>query len=157
MQERIQPMFLHSGYRSYTASGGTRDVARILGFGAAMDFQDAIGRERIESRCRELHSYLRSQMEGIPHIRPLTPPDNSLSCGVQTWALDKGNSGEIRSRLFREHEIVVKGAQGTYAYSEEEGLPRDNYNAIRFSTHIFNHEAEIDFAVEKIGKILDEI
>jgi selenocysteine lyase/cysteine desulfurase len=157
MQERIQPMFLHSGYRGYTASSGTRDVARILGFGAALDFQRAIGTHRVEERCHQLNAYMRAQLQEISDIRPLTPANHELACAIQTWTLDKGNAGEIRTRLYQDHEIIVKGAQGTYAYSEEEGLPRNNYNAIRFSTHVFNNEAEIDRAVDMLGGIIAEI
>ena len=42
VQDRIHPTFLHSGYRSYTASGGTRGVDRILGNGVTIDFHNAI-------------------------------------------------------------------------------------------------------------------
>ena len=75
MQDRVQPMFLHSGYGSYTASGGTRDIARILGFGATIDFHNAIGSEDVQARCHELNAYLRTQLEEIPDIRPMTPSD----------------------------------------------------------------------------------
>jgi selenocysteine lyase/cysteine desulfurase len=99
---------------------------------------------------------LREQLNELPGLHPLTPPDPHLSGALLTFALDRGDSGEIRNRLNQEHQIVVKGAQGTYAYCQEEGLPRENYNAIRFSTHIFNDEAEIDRCVDILGSLLAE-
>ena len=40
VQDRIQPVFMHSGYNSYSASSGTRSVANIIGLGlAALKFQ----------------------------------------------------------------------------------------------------------------------
>ncbi len=156
VQDRIQPVLLHSGYRAYTASGGTRNVAHVLGQRVTLDFHDAIGRERVEARGRQLSAYLRDQVAEIPELRPLTPTDPELSGAILTCALEKGSNGGVVGRMNTEHQIVLKAAQGTYAYSEEEGLPSENYNAIRFSTHIFNDEAEIDRTVEVLRRVIAE-
>jgi len=156
VQDRVHPTFLYDGYRGYTASGGTRNVAGVLGQGITMDFHDAIGRERIEARCRELSAYLRHQLQEIPTLQPMTPTDHELSGALQTWALDKGNSGEILNRLRHEYQILFKTAQPTYAYCAEERHLRESYNAIRFSTHIFNYEAQIDYAVDVLRRVLAE-
>jgi len=147
VQDRVQPAFLFDGYRA---------VAGILGQRVTMDFHDAIGRDRVEARCRQLSAYLREQLNELSGLHALTPPDLHLSGALQTFALDRGDSGDIRNRLNQEYQILVKGAQGTYAYCQEEGLPRENYNAIRFSTHIFNDEAEIDRCVDILGSLLAE-
>ncbi len=157
VQDRVQPTFLHDGYKSYTASGGTRGVPRVLGSGVTMDFHDTIGREGIEARCRELRAYLAGQLAEIPGLHRLTPVDPELSGALQTWAMEKGDSAEIVSRMRNEHQILLKLAQSTYAYCEDEGLPRENYNAIRFSTHIFNSESDIDRAVDVLRGMLAEV
>jgi len=113
MQDRVHPAFLYDGYRGYTASGGTRDVATVVGHGATMDFHEAIG-----------------------------------------YSVDDGDAGALAGRLNQEHEILVKRAQGTYAYCVEEGLPSESYNALRFSTHIFNSERQIDRAAAALRTIL---
>ncbi len=156
VQDRIHPTFLHSGYRSYTASGGTRGVDRILGNGVTIDFHNVIGPERIEARCRQLSAYLRDQLEEIPGLHPLTPVDKELSGAILTCALERGKNSDVVGRLNREYQIILKPAQSTYAYCEEEGLPKENYNAIRFSTHIFNDESEIDRTVDILRKVLAE-
>lgn len=155
-QERIHPILLHSGYGSYTASGGTRSVARILGHGVTFDFHEAIGRDRVEARCRELIAYLRDRLEEVPGLRPMTPAAADLTGGIATFALEKGSSSDVVARMRQEHQIILKAAQSTYAYSEEDGLPRQNYNAIRFSTHIFNDEAELDHTVGILRRVLAE-
>ena len=43
VQDRVQPVFLYSGYGGYSASSGTRDVAGILGHGVAMEFHNLLG------------------------------------------------------------------------------------------------------------------
>jgi selenocysteine lyase/cysteine desulfurase len=51
------------------------------------------------------------------------------------------------------NNFPLKPAQSTYAYCEGEDLPRKSYNAIRFSTHVFDDEAEIDRAVDVLRKV----
>jgi selenocysteine lyase/cysteine desulfurase len=147
VQDRVQPMLLHEGYGSYTASTGTRNVAGIVGLLATMDFHAAIGRERVVARCRELSLNLRAQLEEIPEVQTFTPPNPELSGALVTCALRRGDASEVVRRLRDEHQILVKRVQQTFAYCAEDDLAREDYNAIRFSTHIFNDEAEIDRAV----------
>ena len=64
-QERIQPLVLSTGYNAYTAASGTRNVAQILGHGLTMDFHNAIGRDRVEARCRALSNHLRRRLGEI--------------------------------------------------------------------------------------------
>ena len=154
MQDRIHPAFLYDGYRAYTASGGTRDVASVIGHGATMDFHDAIGRDRIAARCRDLSMYLRGRLQDLPGLTLLTPADDRLSAAIVSYSADSGDAGALAGRLNQEHEILVKRAQGTYAYCAEDGLPSESYNALRFSTHIFNSERQIDRAAEALRALL---
>ena len=71
VQERVHPMPMYSGYGVYSASSGTRNVPQILAHGMAMDFHNAIGRDRVEARCRQLSSYARQRVAEIP--RSLVP------------------------------------------------------------------------------------
>lgn len=64
-QERIQPLVLSTGYNAYTAASGTRNIAQILGHGLTMDFHNAIGRDRVEARCRALSNHLRRRLGEI--------------------------------------------------------------------------------------------
>ena len=130
-QDRIKPMCLDSGYGAYTGSFGTRNVAIALAHGAAMDFHDAIGRDRVEARCRALRRRLRRGLESTAGLRILTPTDEALCAGIITVSLDRGDYREARRILYDEHDIVLKN-----------GSPQ--YNAIRISTHIFNSEADVD-------------
>jgi selenocysteine lyase/cysteine desulfurase len=156
VQDRVHPVLLHDGYRGYSASGGTRNVAHVIGQRVTMDFHEAIGRERIEARGRHLRRHLQRRLEGVPELRSLTPDAAELSGAMVTMALSRVSAPDIVTRMREEHRIVLKVAQSTYAYAEEEGLPKESYNAIRFSTHIFNEEEEIDRMVEVLGGMLAE-
>ena len=156
IQERVQPSMLYSGYQVYSGSMGTRNVAQILGHGVAMDFHNAIGRDRVEARCRQLSRLVRERLRQIPALTLLTPDQPELSSGMVSFALDekKGRNGEIVNRLYKEHNIVGKPAQGTYAYAPEKDVPRENYNALRFSTHIYNNEDQVNRTADILEDML---
>jgi selenocysteine lyase/cysteine desulfurase len=169
VQDRVHPMLLYSGYNGYTASSGTRDVPGILGHGVAIDFHNAIGRARIEARCRELSTRLRGHLEHIPRVRILTPAQQELSGGIVTFAIDAGNADQtatsdagagerlaaavVANRFRDEHRMMVKVAQGTYAFVLDPDVNRRNYGALRISTHIYTNEADVD----RFATLLEEI
>ena len=141
VQDRVRPLFLHSGFGAYTASSGTRNVATVLAHGVAMDFHDTIGRGKVEARCRELRVRLRTQLEELDGLTVLTPRDEALCGGILTISLEKGDYREVRRTMLEEHDFVLKNG-------------RAEYNAIRISTHIFNSEDDVDRMVEALGRVL---
>jgi selenocysteine lyase/cysteine desulfurase len=88
VQDRMHPVSLYSGYKIYTASMGTCNVAHILGHGVAMDFHNTRGRDRVEAHCRQLSNRLRSHLLQIPRLRLMTPMQPKLSSGLVTFAVD---------------------------------------------------------------------
>ncbi len=141
VQDRVHPLLLESGYGAYSASSGTRNVATILAHGVAMDFHDAIGRPRVEARCRELRRRLRSGLEQVEGLRILTPVEESLCGGILTVSIKRGDYREVRRIMRDRYGIVLKNGKA-------------EYNAIRFSTHVFNSEDDVDRAVAAMADTL---
>jgi isopenicillin-N epimerase len=156
VQDRIHPVGLYSGYSVYSASMGTRNVAHIIGHGVAMDFHNTLGRDRVEARCRQLSNRLRGHLLQIPRLRLLTPMQAELSSGIVTFSVDGMLRAEISKQLFAQHSMIVKNAQGTYAFATEPSAKakKEDYNCLRFSTHIYNSEDEVDRLATHIGEIL---
>ncbi|MFI5457236.1 MAG: aminotransferase class V-fold PLP-dependent enzyme [Isosphaerales bacterium] len=142
VQDRIQPLLLSTGYNAYTAACGTRNVPQVLGHGLTMDFHNAIGRDRVEARCLSLCSHLRKRLCEISSLRLLTPTHQELSGGIVSFTLTKGSNQQVCERLHKEHDIVVKV------------VPKPEYNALRFSTHIYNREEDLDRTADVIGAML---
>ena len=153
VQDRVRPAFTYSGYSAYSASSGTRNVPQIVAHGVAMEFHNTIGRRRVETRCRQLCAYARQHLAEIPQLAPITPPQPELSSGIVSFSLTSGSHSKVVAAL-QKRNILLKPAQGTYAYVEEAGVPKENYNALRISTHIFNDETDIDRAVEALQLVL---
>lgn len=153
VQDRVRPAFTYSGYGAYSASSGTRNVPQIVAHGVAMEFHNAIGRPRIEARCRQLCGYARQRLAEIPQLAPITPLQRALSSGIVSFALTSGRHSAVVAAL-QKRAIFLKPAQGTYAYVEDADVPKESYNALRISTHIFNDETDIDRAVEALRDVL---
>lgn len=154
VQDRIHPLSLMYGYSAYSASGGTRNVAGILGHGAAIDFHNAIGKPRIEARCRQLSLRVREQLRQIPRLQLITPDQPELSSGIVSFTVDGMKNSVVHAKLWEEHGIAVKVAQGTYAFTEVQQQLGENYNVLRFSTHIYNDESQVDRLGEALRGIL---
>lgn len=153
VQDRVRPAFTYSGYGTYSASSGTRNVPQIVAHGVAMEFHNAIGRSRIEARCRQLCGYARQRLAEIPQLAPITPSQRELSSGIVSFSLASGRHSTVVAAL-QKRDIFLKPAQGTYAYVEDADVPKESYNALRISTHIFNDETDIDRAVEALQEVL---
>jgi selenocysteine lyase/cysteine desulfurase len=67
--------------RKYETHGQDAD-ALIFALGEALDFQNAIGRKRIERRIKPLAGYLKQMARKIPGVKIRTPDDPYLSGGL---------------------------------------------------------------------------
>src|SRR5260370_27676286 len=54
----------------------------------AIDFQNAIGRDRIEARIRALSNYFRSRAAEIPHVQLYTSNNPQLSGAMTSLGMD---------------------------------------------------------------------
>jgi len=152
-RDRIKPMALRAGMGVYSASSGTRNIPHILGHGIAMDFHNTIGRDRVEARCLDLCSRVRQQLETIAWLEPLTPDLPGLSSGMITCLLKKGTSENLVQELETRHSIVAKRVPPTLVV--DNSIESEDYNAIRFSTHVFNGEEEVERVVAVLAGYTD--
>jgi len=151
-RDRIKPMALRAGTGVYSASSGTRNIPHILGHGVAMDFHNTIGRDRVQSRCLELCSILRQQLEKIDWLEPITPRQPELASGIVSYRVKKGKCETLVQELETRHSIVVKRVPPTLVV--DSSIQSEDYNAIRFSTHVINSEEEIPQTAAALAHIV---
>jgi selenocysteine lyase/cysteine desulfurase len=113
----------------------------VLAFGAALDFQSAIGRERIEQRVRMLHARLRAKVSALPGVTIHTSAHPELSCALLGFSLPNLKNQQIVDTLLARHGVFVR----TIEY---------DLNAVRVSTHHYNTEQQVDRLVEGLQDIL---
>ncbi len=113
----------------------------VLAQGAAIDFQNAIGRERVEQRIRALYAYSRTRLAALPGITFHTSNNPQLNNGLLAFTLPELKNADIVHTLKQRHRIWTR----TMEY---------DLNAVRIATHIYNTEAEIDALVEGLEDCL---
>jgi selenocysteine lyase/cysteine desulfurase len=114
----------------------------VVAQGAAIDFQSAIGRERVEARIRALCTYARRKLAPLPGIAFHTSTNPELSCGLLAFTLPNLENADIVHTLKQRHRIWTR----TMEY---------DLNAVRIATHIYNTEGQLDAlagALEEIVK-----
>ncbi len=120
---------------------GQRAGPLLMATSAALDFQNAIGRKRIEQRIRALAGRLRERLAEIPQVRVHTSAHPLLACGLTGFALEGFDRRDVVDTLWRRHHIWVRHT--------DLGL-----NTVRVSTHHYNTEAQVDRVAEALRDIL---
>ncbi len=139
-QDKINAVFTFSGFQSYSASSGTRNVAHQIAFGELMDWHLRNGQGKIQTSALKLGQYCYEKLKPIRNIRLISPQDQSLRSALISFEIRTGTNKEVYDYL-KTKDIIVKV------------LPK--YNAIRLSNHIFNTKSDVDKTVNEIDKYLN--
>ena len=140
VQEQVPAAFTRGSYKAYSAASGTRNVATIIGLGAAIQLHQTIGPEKIEQRCAGLAQYCRTELSKLKQLQIISPSDPELSTGIVSILLDDSVSNRSIFEQMKEKHTIIKV------------LPK--YNALRFSWHMFNTKAEVDHLVQQLKSML---
>ena len=147
VQERLWPS-LYSAYPgavgfSRTFEGfGQRDDGALVGLGAAIDFQNSIGRARIEQRSRELAQALMAGLRKIGGVEVWTHPSAERSAAVVSFRPGALDPNKLAAALYEKEKI----AGATRGGSDRSGL--------RFSPHIYNTMGEVDRVVAAVSRYM---
>jgi isopenicillin-N epimerase len=148
-QDKLWPTIVSGGWdtfkdaRKYETHGQDAD-ALIFALGEALDFQNAIGRKRIERRIKALAGYLKQELRKIPGLKVHTPDDPYLSGGLTAFSLDGVDPAKVVDYVREKYNLVVRtiGSKeaGTYA--------------VRVSTPIYISYRDIDLLLEGVRDLL---
>ncbi len=112
---------------------GTKDFPVRAAILPALDFVNSIGVDNIEKRCRYLSDYLKKGLKEIKGIKLLSGSNNNTSAPGST-IFEKEDLDAMEAVPMIEKRI------NTHIDEHQ----RDNHNAIRISTHIYNTKKQID-------------
>ena len=138
LQDKINTTFTSSGFAVYSAASGTRNVATIIGLGAAIDFHASIGVDKIRKRTLETRNYCMSKLTVLKGLNVISPMDDTLSSGIVSFRLETTKNSEVFSEMGKQN-IIIK-------------LLGDN--SIRISCHMFVTKNDIDVFVEALEGII---
>jgi selenocysteine lyase/cysteine desulfurase len=143
--DKVWPTIVSSGWdRDKTAAKldpqGQRADALLFALDEAMNFNNRVGRKRIEKRIKVLSGYLKRELQKIPGVRLHTPLDAYLSAGLNAFSVEGVDAERIVDYLREKHNLVVRTTgnreAGTYG--------------VRVSTPIYTSFKEADMVVEGV-------
>jgi len=124
------------GARKYEEFG-RRPWPVVAALEDTLDFQIAVGRNRIEQRTRELGMYLRSKAAEIPGVHVYTPNDPAMSAGISSIGIEKVPGQVLKEYLRQKYDTYVPGGS----------------DRIRFSTHYYNTFEQVDRVLQAMREL----
>ena len=121
---------------------GQRDEAALATVGAAIRFQNDIGRPVIEARVRQLVQRLATGLRGIDGVTLWTNTDPRFSAGIVVFKPAALEPRRVTSALYERHRIASASAGGP------------SRPGVRFSPHFYNTLDEMDRAIDAVRKIV---
>ncbi len=112
---------------------GTANLSLLVGLGAAVDFYNSIGPQRIEQRVMELSNRLRNGLKAIDRARIASPTHPAMTCGIVTWGIDGVPGPRLMDELWSRRKIRVRSV---------------DEHVVRQSSHFYNTAEEIDATLE---------
>lgn len=144
-QDKIWPTIASSGWdNSESASRfetlGQRADPLFFALNEAMNFQNMIGRERIDRRIKTLAKHLKEGLKSIPKVRLHTSMDPYLSAGLTAFSIEGVDPGTIVDYLREKYNLAIRTI----------GRERDNTRGVRVSTPIYINTKHVDMVLEGV-------
>lgn len=151
VQDKLWPTIATSGWDTYSDARrfetlSQRADAIIVALGEAINFQNRIGKQRIERRIKALAGYLNQELKNIPGIKVHTPCDPYLSGGLTVFSCKTVDPQKIVDFVREKYNIVVRTVgsreKGTYG--------------VRVSTPIYVTYQDIDHFLEGVKTLVNQ-
>ena len=149
VQDKLWPTIVSSGWDTSKGASkydpqGQRADAMIYALDEAINFQNAIGKARIERRIKTLAGYLKRELSKIPGVKVHTSEDPYLSAGLTAFSIDGIEPSRIVDYVREKYNIVVRTIgnreKGTYG--------------VRVSTPIYISFKEINLFLEGVRDLV---
>ena len=137
----------------YRLEAGTRNIAGVIGFGAAIDYLLSVGLERIHEYEIELKKYLVERMSTVPNIKIYNKNTDS---GVLLFNI-KGYFSQDVAIYLNNYKVCIRAGNHCAKMLQEAIC---DTNTCRVSLYFYNTKEEIDKLIEALkdqDKILDTV
>ena len=132
---------------------GTRNIAGVIGLGAAIDYLNGIGLDNIHNYEVELKRYLLNKIKTVPNIKIY---NESTDSGILLFNLGEYFSQDVAIFL-NNYKICIRAGNHCAKMLQE---VIDKTNTCRISLYFYNTKEEIDKLIEALlnqDKIFDTI
>ena len=126
---------------------GTPNIAGFVGLGAALDYVESTGRERIAAYEGELRDYATAALKTVPGLRIFGEAREKTA--VISFLIDGAHAHDLATLLDHEGVAVRSGHHCAHPLMRFYGVPA----TARISLAFYNTREEIDRCVAAIGKV----
>ena len=149
VQDMLWPTIASSGWDTHKNAMkfetlSQRADALTIALGEAIDFQNVIGKQKVERRIKALAGYLKKELKNIPGLRLHTSEDPYISGGLTAFSIDGVEPKKIVDFVREKYNIVIRTVG-----SEEKGT-----YGIRVSTPIYVTYKHVDMLLEGIHHLV---
>ena len=147
--DKVWPTVVSTGWESNAKASkldpsGQRSDALLFALDEALNFNNRIGKSRIERRIKALSTRLKLELGKVPGVKVHTTLDPYLSAGLTAFSMNGVDAAKLVDYLREKYNLVVRtmGSReaGTYG--------------VRVSTPIYVSTREVDMVVEGVRTLL---
>lgn len=120
--------------------GGFHSFENRWALPKAFEFQQAIGRQRIQDRIHGFTHHMVKELDAMPHVKNHTPMDEDLQSGLVCFEVEGYSNTKTIQHLLKQGVI---GSNTPY-----------NPTLARFSPAVTNSQQDVQSAVEKVAAML---
>jgi selenocysteine lyase/cysteine desulfurase len=144
-QDKLWPTIASSGWDTSENAQkfetlSQRADALAIAVGEAADFQNAIGKQRIEKRIKALAGYLKQEVKKIPGVKLHTSEDPYISGGLTAFSIEGVDHRQAVDYVREKYNIVIRTV----------GSVQAGTFGLRVSTSIYVNFKHIDMLLEGI-------
>ncbi|MGD8849634.1 MAG: cysteine desulfurase, partial [Anaerolineales bacterium] len=132
----------------YKFEAGTPPIAEGIGFGAAVDYLDALGMENVHAYEQRISEYALDRLEEIPGVKVYGPSFDKKGA-VASFTMDGTHPHDVAQILDNEGIAVRAGHHCAMPVHQK----YDILATTRASFYIYNTEEEVDRLVEALYKV----
>ena len=126
---------------------GTPNIAGFVGLGAAIDYVESLGRERIAAWEHELLVYATAKLKTVPGLRIFGEAERKAS--VISFLVEGAHAHDLATLLDHEGVAVRSGHHCAHPLMQFYGVPA----TVRASFAFYNTREEIDRFVDALGRV----
>jgi cysteine desulfurase/selenocysteine lyase len=134
----------------YKFEAGTSAIAEAIGFGAAIDYLNAVGMVNVAAYEQEIVKYAIPKLVEIPGVKVYGPPAEKKGA-VIVFSIEGIHPHDV-AQVLDENGIAVRAGHHC-AMPLHQKL--DLLASTRASFYIYNTKEEVDFLVKGIQKVID--
>ncbi len=127
---------------------GTPNIAGVIGLGAAIDYLNNIGMEKIQKQIEKLYTYLWENFTTLENITIYGPKERTTRSGIISFTLNDIHAHDIASLLNEEDIAVRAGHHCAQPLMKLWNTP----STVRASLSFYNTTQDIDRLITGIHK-----